>query len=151
MFPDFVFNNSGKFQQNRDRLQVIETNVEDESQPPTSTLRSRRRLANALLWVALVFAICWFPYVICQFCGELGATPPKMIQRYSLLLGHIHSAFSPIFYWTLNHQWPQRLCRFRLPALYRSASSTNEAALGPFNPRFARPPPIRRRSSHYLY
>ncbi|XP_068917071.1 galanin receptor type 3 isoform X2 [Tenebrio molitor] len=136
------------------RLQTTETTVEDASpQPPTSTLRSRRRLANSLLWVAIVFALCWFPYVVCQFCGELGSTPPPItVQRYSLLLGHVHSAFSPIFYWTLNHQWPNRPCRFRLPAaLYRSASSTNEAALGPFHPRLVRPPPIRRRSSHYLY
>ena len=137
---------------NRDNLRAAEASVEDLSQPPTSTLRSRRRLANSLLWVAILFAVCWIPYVVCQFCGELGVTaPPPTVQRYSLFLGHIHSAFSPILYWTLNHQWPQRPCRFRFPALYRSASSTNEAALGPFHPRLVRPPPIRRRSSHYLY
>ncbi|XP_044256671.1 somatostatin receptor type 4 [Tribolium madens] len=149
--PTHVIIVAGISKHGRDRLQTTETSVENISQPPTSTLRSRRRLANSLLWVAIVFAVCWFPYIVCQFCGELGTSPSTTVQRYSLLLGHTHSAFSPILYWTLNHQWPQRPCRFRLPVLYRSASSTNEAALGPFHPRLVRPPPIRRRSSHYLY
>lgn len=138
--------------QGRDRLSTDETNNEEINQPPTSTLRSRRRLANALLWVSIIFAICWLPYVVFTFCDELLLTPPPTyVRHYSLLLGHIHSALSPILYWAMNYQWPQRPCRFRLTNLYRSASSTNEAALGPFNPRLVRPPPMRRRSSHYLY
>ncbi|XP_065166075.1 5-hydroxytryptamine receptor 7 isoform X2 [Atheta coriaria] len=126
--------------------------VDDVTQPPTSTLRSRRRLANSLLWVAFVFAACWLPHVVCLIYAEAkGEPPPILVARACLLVGHMHSAVSPLLYWSLNHQWLQRPCRFRLPALYRSASSTNEAALGPFNPRLVRPPPVRRRSSHYLY
>lgn len=137
--------------QARTGLQKETNDIEDDTQPPTSTLRSRRRLANSLLWVAGIFAVCWFPHVVCQICDSLNVPISIHVQRYSLLLGHIHSALSPLLYWTLNHQWLQRPCKFRIPALYRSASSTNEAALGPFHPRYVRPPPIRRRSSHYLY
>ncbi|XP_022915564.1 galanin receptor type 3 [Onthophagus taurus] len=124
---------------------------EEITQPPTSTLRSRRRLANAMLWISIVFALCWLPHVVCLILEDVHGSPPMIIKRYCLFLGHVHSALSPIMYWTLNHQWLQRPCKFRLPSLYRSASSTNEAALGPFHPRLVRPPPIRRRSSHYLY
>ena len=99
----------------------------------------------------MVFLICWLPHVVCLIVNEVNGPLPNYIHRYSLLLGHIHSMLSPLMYWTLNHQWLQRPCRFRFPAMYRSASSTNEAALGPFHPRLVRPPPIRRRSSHYLY
>lgn len=132
-------------------LRKAENEPEDIAQPPTSTLRSRRRLANSLLWVAVIFAACWLPHVICLLFSVASEEVPALVQRYCLLLGHIHSALSPLMYWTLNHQWLQRPCRFRLPAMHRSASSTNEAALGPFHPRLVRPPPIRRRSSHYLY
>lgn len=124
---------------------------ESKEKPPTSTLQSRRRLANALLWMAAAFAACWIPYIICTICTEFATAPSSTVTQYTLFLGHSHSAFSPMLYWALNHKWLQPPCRFRLPALYREGSSTNEAALGPFNPRYARPPPIRRQSSHYLY
>lgn len=84
--------------------------------------------------------------------------------------GYAHSALSPILYWALNHNSlrqsscapfarfssAQRFIRshLRVPAAPPPPSSTNEAALGPFNPRYitARPqqyrPPA---SSHYLY
>lgn len=125
--------------------------IEDVTPPTTSTLKSRRRLANSLLWVAFIFIFCWLPHTVCQFYDEIFDDLPVTIGRYALLLGHLHSVFSPLLYWCLNHQWLRRPCQFRLPALHRSASSTNEAALGPFHPRLVRPPPIRRRSSAYLY
>lgn len=129
----------------------VELDAESNEQPPTSTLQSRRRLAKALMWMAAVFAGCWLPHVICTIYSESSAPLSSAILRYTLFLGHVHSAFSPLLYWTLNHQWLHSPCKFRLPVLYHNASSTNEAALGPFNPRFARPPPVRRQSSHYLY
>ncbi len=36
--------------------------------PQTSTLRSRRRLANMLVAAALIFVCCWSPHVICYLC-----------------------------------------------------------------------------------
>ncbi|KAL3290167.1 hypothetical protein HHI36_023528 [Cryptolaemus montrouzieri] len=153
--PTHVIIVAGIPKQDKDhlQLQIAESNIEEGQQPPTSTLRSRRKLANSLLWISIIFAIAWLPYVICQLCIELDVPPDLMIERYSLLLGHLHSAFNPIFYWSINYQWPQKPCRrlFKIPTIYRSASSTNEAALGPFHPRLIKPPPMRRRSSHYLY
>ncbi|XP_050497447.1 endothelin receptor type B isoform X1 [Diabrotica virgifera virgifera] len=125
----------------------------EETPPPTSSLRSRRRLANCLLCLSLFFILCWFPYVVCQFCEEfMTGVTPEYVQQLTLFLGHMHSAIGPILYWSMNHKWPKGPCsRIRRLTIYRSASSTNEAALGPFNPRLVRPPPYRRRSSQYLY
>ncbi|XP_057667997.1 substance-K receptor [Diorhabda carinulata] len=138
------------------RKQMSIPNAQDtieETPPPTSTLRSRRRLANCLLCLSLFFILCWFPYVITQFCDEfMQNATPEYIQQLTLFFGHMHSAIGPILYWSMNHKWPKGPCnRIRRLTIYRSASSTNEAALGPFNPRLVRPPPYRRRSSHYLY
>lgn len=133
------------------RIPTAQDTIE-ETAPPTSTLRSRRRLANCLLCVSFFFILCWLPYVICQFYEELLTDPPEYVKQTTLFLGHLHSALGPILYWSMNHKWPKGPCsRLRHMAIYRSASSTNEAALGPFNPRLIRPPPYRRRSSQYLY
>ncbi|CAH1153730.1 unnamed protein product, partial [Phaedon cochleariae] len=108
----------------------------EETAPPTSTLRSRRRLANCLLCLSLFFMMCWLPYVASQFYEELMQAPPEYVKQITLFLGHMHSAIGPILYWSMNHKWPKGPCsRLRTLTIYRSASSTNEAALGPFNPR----------------
>lgn len=84
--------------------------------------------------------------------------------------GYAHSALNPILYWALNHNslrqssflsrlsTVQRFLRTRLRDHNHQPppSSTNEAALGPFNPRYikARPQPQYHAppaSSHYLY
>ncbi|XP_018331570.1 uncharacterized protein LOC108741301 isoform X2 [Agrilus planipennis] len=135
------------------RKKDVDDGDSNDEQPMKSTLRSRRKLANALLFMATLFACCWLPHVVCLICTELNVSPTILVQRYSLFLGHAHSALSPIFYWILNHRWLIPPCKIRFPASNRHmASSTNEAALGPFNPRFVRPPhQARRCSSHYLY
>jgi hypothetical protein len=142
--------------------------------PQTSTLRARRRLANMLVGAALIFGFCWTPHLVCVLCIEFGAynVCSKPMSDFCLLLGYSHSAVSPILYWMLNvKSLRQSMCapcsrfnsaqrflrshiRFHAPP--PPPSSTNEAALGPFNPRYirARPqdnlyrPPA---SSHYLY
>ncbi|XP_055681629.1 leukotriene B4 receptor 1 [Lutzomyia longipalpis] len=142
--------------------------------PQTSTLRSRRRLANLLVGAALIFVACWTPHVVCIVGTQLGSGMlcTKALADFSLLLGYTHSAVSPIVYWFLNHNtlrqslsctpcWQissaQKFLRthFRLAAPSPPPSSTNEAALGAFNPRYikSRPQPMPRpqASSHYLY
>ncbi|GAB0089121.1 uncharacterized protein DMENIID0001_036120 [Sergentomyia squamirostris] len=142
--------------------------------PQTSTLRSRRRLANLLMGAALIFVACWTPHVACILGTQLGSGTlcTNTLANFSLLLGYTHSAVSPIVYWFLNHNtlrqslsctpcWQvssaQKFLRhhFRLHAPSPQPSSTNEAALGPFNPRYikSRPQTIPRpqASSHYLY
>lgn len=57
--------------------------------PQTSTLRSRRRLANMLVAGSFVFIFCWSPHVICLIYTTLaaGESYSKMATNYSLLLG----------------------------------------------------------------
>lgn len=84
--------------------------------------------------------------------------------------GYAHSAISPLMYWILNHntlkQSPcspftrfasaQRFLRTNLRGKRAPPppSSTNEAALGAFNPRYIKTRPQQYKapaSSHYLY
>ena len=123
-----------------------------------------------------VLAGCWLPYMGCTLCVELCPSSDVAMARavlpFCLLLGHAHSAINPALYWLLNRQSLQlpsctgsqhrllsgKLRLFRLPHFHRNAaaappSSTNEAALGPFHPRyvnFRQPQPQRFNTSHFL-
>lgn len=57
--------------------------------PQTSTLRSRRRLANMLVASSFVFVFCWAPHIICLIWSKLTATEvcSKAVTSYCLLLG----------------------------------------------------------------
>ncbi|XP_069682460.1 alpha-2Da adrenergic receptor [Periplaneta americana] len=139
------------------------------------SLHSRRHLANMLAFQVAVLAVCWLPYVGCALCVELcpseDVATASAVLPYCLLLGHAHSAINPALYWLLNRQSLQlpgcagsqhrllsgKLRLFRLPELHRNAaaaapSSTNEAALGPFHPRYVnfRQQPQRFPTSHFL-
>ncbi|XP_063226963.1 uncharacterized protein LOC134533373 [Bacillus rossius redtenbacheri] len=129
---------------------------------------------------AAVFALCWLPHAACQLCellaGDTDRAAARSLLPFTLLLGHAHSALHPLLYWLLNRQSPQlqgcapfrwprvrhpaRLPQhglFRLPAPRRRRnpppSSTNEAALGVFHPRYTVPRPQERQrfpTSHFL-
>lgn len=138
------------------------------SKPPLTkqasrqSLHSRRRLANMLVALVVVFATCWLPYVIIKIYSVDPNANINLIQTllpFCLLLGHTHSAINPIVYWFLNRQsinlavccghWWVRTGstsgdkgNFRfLPTKEkdRRPSSTNEAALGIFHPRYTVP------------
>ncbi|EDW02882.1 alpha-2A adrenergic receptor [Drosophila grimshawi] len=140
--------------------------------PQTSTLRSRRHLANMLIASALIFIVCWAPHVFCIFYKNFGYKQycSKTSVYFSLLLGYFYSAISPVIYWALNHNTlRQSPCapiirmrsmqnflrsRFRSHTVPPAPSSTNEAALGAFNPKLIKLTPKQYRaqaSSHYLY
>ncbi|XP_073821195.1 uncharacterized protein [Musca autumnalis] len=139
--------------------------------PQTSTLRSRRHLANMLIGSALIFIICWTPHVFCVIYRIMGYKQhcSKSSRYFNLLLGYLYSALSPIIYWALNHNSLRQspcapLIRLRsmqkfLRTRFRSnpvppPSSTNEAQLGAFNPKLIKLTPKQYRaqaSSHYLY
>lgn len=80
--------------------------------PQTSTLRSRRRLANILVIAALAFIGFWTPHLLCFISLEFGMkyTCTKSISEFGLLLGYAHSALSPIVYWILNHSSLKQSC-----------------------------------------
>lgn len=59
--------------------------------PQTSTLRSRRHLANMLIASALIFIVCWAPHVFCIFYKNFGYKQycSKTSVYFNLLLGRI--------------------------------------------------------------
>ncbi|XP_050343839.1 galanin receptor type 3 [Nymphalis io] len=125
-------------------------------QPATSTLRSRRRLGNVLIGIAAIFAVCWCPHAAIVICSAFGLNAPTIITQYALLLGHAHSALNAAAYWLLNrHALTAACAAWRIPQLRvreERPSSTNEAALGAFHPRLARPAPSPRPPpSSFLY
>ncbi|CAH2049928.1 unnamed protein product, partial [Iphiclides podalirius] len=125
-------------------------------QPQTSTLRSRRRLGNVLIAIGATFAACWCPHAAIVVAGAFGAHAPAALAQYALLLGHAHSAWNAAAYWVLNRHALTAACvAWRIPQLRvreERPSSTNEAALGAFHPRLARPAPSPRPPpSSFLY
>ncbi|CAK1601630.1 unnamed protein product [Parnassius mnemosyne] len=125
-------------------------------QPQTSTLRSRRRLGNVLIAIGAIFAACWCPHAAIVILSAFGIHAPFIIAQYALLLGHAHSALNAAAYWVLNrHALTAACAAWRIPQLRvreERPSSTNEAALGAFHPRLARPAPSPRPPpSSFLY
>ncbi|CAK1544406.1 unnamed protein product [Leptosia nina] len=125
-------------------------------QPQTSTLRSRRRLGNVLIGIAAIFAACWCPFATIVICSAFDLNVPLVVTQYALLLGHAHSALNAAAYWVLNrHALTAACAAWRIPQLRvreERPSSTNEAALGAFHPRLARPAPSPRPPpSSFLY
>lgn len=142
--------------------------------PQTSTLRSRRRLANILVAASVIFIACWLPHVYCKLCREFSNTCfcTYVVNEFLLVLGFAHSAVSPVIHWMLNynsirqgnsqpfskfssaHKFLRSHLRFQGTPVVPPASSTNENALGPFNPRLIKSRPQAYRppaSSHFLY
>ncbi|KAJ8736640.1 hypothetical protein PYW08_007296 [Mythimna loreyi] len=125
-------------------------------QPQTSTLRSRRRLGNVLMGIAAIFAVCWCPHAAIVIASAFGLHVPVLLAHFALLLGYAHSALNAVAYWVLNrHALTSACAAWRLPQLRvreERPSSTNEAALGAFHPRLARPAPSPRPPpSSFLY
>ncbi|KAF9803309.1 hypothetical protein SFRURICE_007155 [Spodoptera frugiperda] len=125
-------------------------------QPQTSTLRSRRRLGNVLMGIAAIFAVCWCPHAAIVIASAFGLHVPFLLAHFALLLGYAHSALNAVAYWVLNrHALTSACAAWRLPQLRvreERPSSTNEAALGAFHPRLARPAPSPRPPpSSFLY
>lgn len=111
------------------------------------SLHSRRRLANMLVAMVMVFAICWAPYVCLKIYSETGLIVPETVLPFCLLLGHTHSAINPLVYYLSNRQSLANTfrCGFHWPwdkdtgsSIFQRPppSSTNEAALGVFHPSF---------------
>lgn len=56
--------------------------------PQTSTLIFRRRLANILMTAALLFLLCWSPYVVSIFYCAVNGMCSRTISDLALLLGN---------------------------------------------------------------
>ncbi|KAK6624890.1 hypothetical protein RUM44_011754 [Polyplax serrata] len=137
----------------RSARSIINSNRKLRKIPPLvkqvsrQSLHSRRRLANMLVAMVVVFAICWAPYVCLRIYSETAVSVPDTVLPFCLLLGHTHSAINPLVYYLSNRQSLGTTldCGFHWPWLKESGSSavrrpppssTNEAALGVFHPSY---------------
>ncbi|XP_065221789.1 orexin/Hypocretin receptor type 1 [Planococcus citri] len=153
----------------RDRLRLFSRSNNQSMFPPAPTsFKVRRKMAKMLIVMAIVFAVAWFPYVsgrlVLEFVPDYRYSRLVDLMSLFLLLGHSHSALNPFVYWFLNRQsipvefsfrswlpwnWGshrrnilRRMARYIAGEdddHYSRSSSTNEAQLGVFHPRFTRP------------
>lgn len=147
---------SEEFQQVASRIQQTQQESANE------TLRTRKRAARELTAYGAVISICWFPYVAAVMSSLFWPKHPTLmlIKQIFLLFGHAHSTVNPGLYYLMNKNNLKCPCGCANVNFLRrgneatNASSTNEAALGPFHPRYIRPreprPQPQRRSSSFM-
>ncbi|XP_011157876.2 RYamide receptor-like isoform X2 [Solenopsis invicta] len=104
-------------------------NRESVSSRQGSRLRQdRKRVALMLLFLAILFAVCWLPYNIIKYLLDLGIFEPSTNNtlsnalKYFLFLGHANSALNPVVYCWMTRGFRQNFSRiFR--CIYNRVSS----------------------------
>lgn len=84
----------------------IEKHQRVSSDGSTQRLISRQRAARMVIILIGVFMVCWLPYNIISTLSDLSEN--ARITRalpFVLWLGHAHSAFNPMLYWSLNRHF----------------------------------------------
>ncbi|KAG5312436.1 OX2R protein, partial [Acromyrmex insinuator] len=89
-------------------------NRESASSRQSSKLRhERKRVALILLFLAILFALCWMPYNIAKFLIDLDVIGPSTSTnntlKYFLFLGHANSALNPVVYCWMTRGFRQKL------------------------------------------
>ncbi|KAG5321952.1 OX2R protein, partial [Pseudoatta argentina] len=89
-------------------------NRESASSRQSSKLRhERKRVALILLFLAILFALCWMPYNIAKFLIDLDVIGPSTSTnntlKYFLFLGHANSALNPVVYCWMTRNFRQKL------------------------------------------
>lgn len=154
-----------KFKQNRKKKKKVNENAKKISP-------NKKRLANMLFILGVVFGVCWLPYVLTKLYSLMRNSESNFhLQLSNLfwLLGLVHSAINPIIYCLLNKRslHINKTNRYRPNIFARHKhtqkkhfhppSSTNEAALGIFHPKYTKMPPkngnnnvVQRRESSFF-
>lgn len=87
----------------RTKPQQVKTRLLSPPRPPaelplpqTSTLRSRKRLANILVVAGIIYAICWLPHVYCLILREFSINEGCSIvaSEFFMLLGELNVKLS---------------------------------------------------------
>ncbi|KYN09496.1 Orexin receptor type 2 [Trachymyrmex cornetzi] len=91
-------------------------NRESASSRQSSKLRhERKRVALILLFLAILFALCWMPYNIAKFLIDLDVIGPSTSTnntlKYFLFLGHANSALNPVVYCWMTRGLRQKLVK----------------------------------------
>ncbi|XP_036143181.1 allatostatin-A receptor isoform X2 [Monomorium pharaonis] len=105
------------------------TNKESASSRQGCRLRQdRKRVALMLLFLAILFAVCWLPYNTVKCLIDLGVfetinnTLLENTLKYFLFLGHANSALNPVIYCWMMRGFRQNLARI-LHCIYNRTSS----------------------------
>ncbi|XP_060516206.1 uncharacterized protein LOC132695766 [Cylas formicarius] len=125
------------------------------------TLKNRKRLGYFMLLMAMFFFFLWMPDTICELIdliSEDGVSPGLL--QFAQSFGLLHSGISPFLSLaSMDRNWTKgvfSMCKqLHILKEHKSPSSTNEDALGPFNPKFVKPNVKvqynRRSSSVFIY
>uniref|UniRef100_A0A8D9E678 Orexin receptor type 2 n=1 Tax=Cacopsylla melanoneura TaxID=428564 RepID=A0A8D9E678_9HEMI len=159
---------TAKFKQNRKRKK------KDKAKKISP---NKKRLANMLFILGVVFMVCWLPYVLTKLYIQINSLVRDQQTSYFIdqlaglfwLLGLAHSAINPIIYCLLNKRsLPINKTNKYRPNIFarhkhtpnkhfHPPSSTNEAALGIFHPKYTKMPPkngnnniVQRRESSFF-
>ncbi|XP_076262138.1 uncharacterized protein LOC143197485 [Rhynchophorus ferrugineus] len=125
-------------------LNEADSNAVAENSVPNN-LRNRKRLGNFMLAMAICFVCMWTPYTFCQLFNIIleGGVDNDFFE-FTRCIALLHSSINPLLsIASMDGDWNKSTfaaCR-GLDHLneHKSPSSTNEDALGPFNPRFVKP------------
>lgn len=92
--------------------------------PQTSTLRSRKRLANILVAAGIIYALCWLPHVYCLITREFSINEGCSIvaSEFFMLLGELR-----VEIWSWNFMLIWIFIRFR--SLSRLANNPLDSQL----------------------
>ncbi|XP_071561464.1 allatostatin-A receptor-like [Temnothorax nylanderi] len=75
----------------------------------------RKRVALMLLFLAILFAVCWLPYNIVRYLIDLDAINLTISTgntlKYFLFLGHANSALNPVVYCWMTRGFRENLAR----------------------------------------
>ncbi|XP_011687172.1 PREDICTED: orexin receptor type 1-like isoform X2 [Wasmannia auropunctata] len=91
-------------------------NRESISSRQGSRLRQdRKRVALMLLFLAILFGLCWMPYNIVKYLIDVNVIDPttstNVTLKYFLFLGHANSAMNPVIYCWMTRGLRQNLAR----------------------------------------
>lgn len=107
-------------------LCITERHQRVNSDGSTQRLVSRQRAARMVIILICVFMTCWLPYNIISALSDLSenARMTKALP-FVLWLGHAHSAFNPMLYWSLNRHFRDSIHRLVKVVKITRCSSSN--------------------------
>ncbi|XP_030756499.1 uncharacterized protein LOC115882525 isoform X2 [Sitophilus oryzae] len=127
-----------------EELEESDSTTATENTVP-SNLKNRKRLGCFMLLIAVCFFLLWAPFTACQLFSIIfeGGMDDEVLELMKSI-AFLHSGLSPLLsIASMDRDWSKSTfaaCRgLEVLNEHKSPSSTNEDALGPFNPRFVRP------------
>ncbi|KAH1023355.1 hypothetical protein HUJ04_012577 [Dendroctonus ponderosae] len=129
------------------RGDAVKPNEVAQDKSRLSSIKHRRRLGYFLLLMATCFCIMWGPYTTCELYDMVDKDSVSLeIMQLTQCIGLLHSGISPFLAMaSMDKDWSKvllaeiRQIEVLKKDRHESPTSTNEDALGPFNPKFIKP------------